>query len=379
MRRVRSVRYGHRSVRGLIESETSEHPHGVLIRLDGRRLCDCVGFHYRNRCSHIDRLIEELPSHSAREAFRESLERDPDKNMSSTELTIRTTLQPFNEMIDPLGRNDGKFSGIPVSTGIGLAGRPEAGKTTFSFQMAHEVMRHRGEGSNALMFDTEGSSHTYHMWQETFQQRFGLDTETVEVDVNYSNGQIHGLDYTKDPEVDHHIFILDVRDLTKILALHGRPANIGTEDGKMKLEPNGDFPDDIQDTPIGQFVSQESIDYLVYDSVTNPLETFTNRQQDRPTRAKATAWWMLQAQSLAEDRDLVQVFIVHLSKNPTNPYDRPDILGGKNIKHQIKYSVYMREMSEGERSMKLFRHPGKEPWNEEWFMKMESGKGFVDV
>lgn len=378
-----TIRYGSSSVYGLVESDSADHPHSVIVHLDGRRMCDCKGFYYRDHCSHIDRLLDAVPARSTRQSLEDALEIDYKDNtnmaLQEEDLCIPTSLMTFNEMMSPTGQMKGSLAGIPQKTGIGLCGKPQAGKTTLSFQLGHEVMRSKGEGSNMLLFDTEGSMHTYYSWMKTFQTRFGLDTEIVPVELDYRNGEVQNMTTDKDPDKDHHIFLLDVRNLPKIHALHGRPSKVNTEDSKMKLEPNGEFPDDIRKTPMGQFVFQENIDYTVYDSITNPLEEFTNRQQDRPTRAKATAWWMLQAQSLAEERDMVQVFITHLSKNPTNPYDRPDILGGKNVKHQIKYSMYLREAQDNERAMRLFRHPGKEPWTDEWFVDLQGGKGFVDI
>lgn len=376
------LEYVHEGVRGVVPGSTGTQ-HVCHIKFDGRRMCDCVGHYYHDTCSHLVALAEAVPVEGAREQLLSALERDagdPHLTMQKNKLTIPTTLDPFNKMMSPNGDENHPLAGMPRKSGIGLSGRPESGKTTLSYQLAHEVMMKGGEGTNVLMFDTEGSAHTYYGWQETFQTRFGLDTEMVYVDpVIDSSGEFKRFDMERKPDADHQIFLMDVRDLTKILTLHGRPARIGTEDGKMKMEPNGDFPNSIRDTPIGQFVIQNEVDYMAYDSITNPLETFTNRQQDRPTRAKATAWWMLQAQALAEERDMVQVYITHLSKNPTNPYDRPDVLGGKNIKHQIKFSIYLRSASDNERAMKLFRHPSKEAWDGEWIMDLQDGKGFVDI
>lgn len=375
------VNYASWGVYGIVPGSSGD-PHCCRVCFDGTLLCDCQGFYYRNTCSHLKALAESVPSEQAREALLSSVEganEDINMTLQPEELSIRTSLPPFNEMMSPTGDENHPLAGIPRKTGIGIAGRPEAGKTTLTFQLVHEVLRKEGEGSNAILFDTEGSIHTYYGWHDAFQTRFGIDTEIVPVKPIIQNGEVKKFEHDRKPEADHQIFLLDVRDLTKILTLHGRPAKIGTEDGKMKLEPNGRFPDDIRDTPIGQFVFQNNVDVISYDSVTNPLETFTNRQQDRPTRAKATAWWMLQAQSLAEERDMVQFYITHLSKNPTNPYDRPDIIGGKNVKHQIKFSIYLRNASDNERAMKLFRHPSKEPWTDEWYMDLQTGKGMVEI
>jgi len=368
--------YSRAAVYATVEGSTGRS-HSCGIHFDGRRLCDCRGFYYQSHCSHLEAMIREIPSRDTREHLRDALDTDPTMPKQTTDLAVRTTLPPFNEMMSPTDDGNHPLAGIPKRTGIAMSGRPEAGKTITSFQLAHEVMAEGGPDTNALLFDTEGSLHTYYGWKETFQNRFGLDTEIVEVEPKFVNGTWKDFDYTIDPDVDHQIFLMDIRDLENILAVHGRPANIDTEDDKIKLAPDGNFESDIRDTPIGQFCFQEDVEYLVYDSITNPLETFTNRQQDRPTRAKATAWWMLQAQALAEKRDMVQVFITHLSKNPTNPYDRPDILGGKNVKHQVKYSIYMRQSDGSERAMKLFRHPSKEPWDDQWHMSLEGGKGMV--
>ena len=375
------LRYGHNCIRGIVEGSSGD-PHTCQIRFDGRRMCDCQGFHYHDWCSHLVALAGAVPVDGARQQLMGALEkdlRDPDTMMQKNDLTLKTTLSKFNELMSPNDDPNHPLAGLPIKSGIGLSGRPEAGKTTLSFQLAHEVMINKGEGSNSLIFDTEGSAHTYYGWQDTFQTRYGINTEIIYVEPVFSDGQFKRFDLERKPDADHQIFLVDCRDLQNILTLHGRPARIGTEDGKMKMEPNGDFPNDIDETPMGQFIKQNDVHYMVYDSVTNPLETFTNRQQDRPTRAKATAWWMLQAQALAEAREMVQVYITHLSKNPTNPYDRPDVLGGKNIKHQIKFSIYLRNASENERAAKLFRHPSKEPWDEEYHMDLQDGKGFVDI
>lgn len=376
---VRDLRYGAGAIRGSVIGSTGDLHHCEL-RFDGRRMCDCRGYYFRDSCSHLEALAQEVPAAATRDQLLSALDQDsPTMTLQPDELTIGTSLKPFNEMMSPTDEENHPLAGIPVKTGVGISGRPEAGKTTLTFQLMHEVLRQRGEGSNALLFDTEGSIHTYYGWQEAFQNRFGLDTEIVPVEPRISSGQVQGFNMERKPEADHQIFLLDVRDLPKILTIHGRPAEISTEDGKMKLEPNGDHPSDIRDTAIGQFVFQNDIEAITYDSVTNPLEQFTNRQQDRPTRAKATAWWMLQAQSLAETKEMVQFYITHLSKNPASPYDRPDIIGGKNVKHQIKYSIYLREGSDNERHMQLFRHPAKEPWTDQWDMKLETGKGMVPI
>lgn len=375
-----TVHYGPEGVYGSVIGSTGDE-HFCSIRFDGRRLCDCKGYYFRDECTHLVALAESVPAESTQEALIDALRKDIPENMTlqAEDLTIKTTLRTFNEMMSPTGEENHALAGIPVKTGIGISGRPEAGKTTLTFQMMHEVLRKYGEGTNALIFDTEGSMHTYYGWQDAFQNRFGLNTEIVPVKPIIADAEVKSFEMERKPEADNQIFLLDVRDLTKILTIHGRPAEIGTEDGKMKLEPNGDFPKDIRETPIGQFVSQNDVRALTYDSITNPLETFTNRQQDRPTRAKATSWWMLQAQSLAAEFDLVQFMITHLSKNPTNPYERPSIIGGKNVEHQIKYSIYLRNANENERAMRLFRHPSKEPWDEQWFLDLQTGKGMVDT
>lgn len=374
------VHYGNESIYGSVPS--NGRVHHCRVSFDGRRMCDCRGYYFHGSCSHLVELVEDIPSQNAREALLNALDIDPENpNMTTQEhnLTIKTTTEPFNRMMSPTDDPSHPMGGIPKKTGIGISGRPEAGKTTLSFQLGHEVMRVKGEGSNILLFDTEGSIHTYHGWADTFRNRYGLDTSLTSVEPVVNNGEVKTMRMERDPDADHQIFIMDVRELEKILAIHGRPGRVDTEDGKMKIQPNGPHVSDIGDAPIGQFVFQNNIDYIAYDSITNPLEQFTNRQQDRPTRAKATAWWMLQAQALAEERDMVQAYITHLSKNPTNPYSRPDVLGGKNIKHQIKYSIYMRHDSDNERELKLFRHPAKEPWEDSWYMDLQTGKGFVDI
>lgn len=370
-----AVHYGSDLVWGTVVGG-SGRLHHCAIWLDGRQVCDCRGYHYHDDCSHLRALAHATPS-GTRERLIEALNTDQIMPRQKNDLMIRTGIEPFNEMMSPTGDSGHPMAGIPRGSGIGLSGRPQAGKTTLSFQLAHEVMAKSGEGSNALMFDTEGSIYTYQMWQETFSSRYGLDTTIVDVEPIIVDGEVQGFNAQRDPDADHQIFVMDVRDLSKILTIHGRPGKISTEDSKMKLVPDGPHEEDISDTGIGHFVIQNDVDYIAYDSITNPIEHFTNRQQDRPTRAKATAWWMLQAQALAEETNMVQVYITHLSKNPTNPYDRPDVLGGKNVKHQMKFMIYMRESEDTERAMRLFRHPGKKPWDQEWYMDLQTGKGFV--
>lgn len=377
--------YGRHRVHGLVDGDT--HRHQCSVWVDGRRACDCQGYFYNDVCSHIWALIEEIPTQKTQEAFERAIKlpeelRNNKMVLDTTSLSVSTELEAINKMFSPTDDPSHKYAGIPLKSGIAFSGRPKAGKTTLTIQLTYDILNNiiqtTDESHNALFFDTEGSIHSYIGWQDVFEQRYGLDTEIVPVEPKVSNGEVDRFDMERNPDADAQLFVMDVRDLQKILTIHGRPARVNTEEGKMRLMPNGSFPDDIRRTPIGQFVFTNDISVMTYDSVTNPIEMFTNRQQDRPTRAKATSWLMLQAQALAEAREMVQFYISHLSKNPANQYSRPDMIGGKNFKHQVKFATYLRESGDDVREMKLFRHPSKKPWEDEYHLKLEDGKGFVD-
>lgn len=372
---VKTISYQTEMVHGQVEGTgTLHYPE---IHFDGRMYCGCRGYVYHDKpCAHLIALVESVPSNQTRDTLKRVIA-DDETNYTNTTMSlqdniIETDLDAFNDMMALEGT--GITGGLPMKTGIGIAGRPKAGKTILSFQMAMDAMSNTGK--NALILDTEGNIMTYYGWIEVFQNRFGIDVSLIEVDCFVDGADVQ-FDYSHDPDAEHQLFVLDVRELQDILAIHGRPAAVSTADGKMALEPNGEHVN-VWESPIGKLIANNDIVFQAYDSISNPLESFTNRQQDRPTRAKATQWWLLQAQALADDLDLCQVYVTHLTKNPANQWDRPDTVGGKALKHQTSFFIYLRQSDKEEREMKLFRHPNKQEWVDEWNIDIESGKGFVD-
>lgn len=363
--------------------------HHCGIWRDGRRICDCQGFFYHDesRCSHLRALALSVPIDEIRESLMDSLRQpieEPDMSVRMNIDTAKTSIDAINEAMAPKGEGtNSEHAGLQVGEAVAFVARPKTGKTLLTYQLGFEVLNSMGEG-NALFFDTEGTKTLYEHWARRMAKRFDMDIALVEVNPRVNEGMTQVLqfeydDYFED-EPDHTFYIMDVRDLEKILCIHGRPASISTDDGKMKLEPKDEgFEGDVIDTPIGGFVSNNDIQYMAYDSVTNPLEVFTNRQQDRPTRAKATSWWMLRMQELAEQYSMVVTFITHLSKNPTNPYATPDMIGGKNLKHQAKFWVYMRgAKGENQRTIEMMRHPSRPTKEKSWTLEINTAKGFID-
>lgn len=371
--RVLNVWYAPGFVYGVVAGNSNFHT--PEVRLDGRRYCGCKGcwFNGDDLCSHMVALVESVEPEATRIKLYEALQQS-EPIMNVDDYYVRTMVSTFNEMMSMGGIE----AGLPRKSGMVLAGRPEAGKTILTYQFAFDTLRSIGEG-NAVIVDTEGSGPIYAMWEQIFIDRFGIDVEVVPVEIFVDDQGNISHDMTRKPDAEHQIFIIDVRELEDILRIHGRPANINTEDNKMKLDPAGEFVD-VWDSWMGQFVSNNDIVYHAYDSVSNPLEIFTNRQQDRPTRSKATQWWLLQAQAMAQNMDTVQVYVTHLSKNPASPYDRPGIIGGKAVKHQNKHAIYLNtsDSDAGHRQMRLLRHPSKTPWVDKYQLNLESGAGFVD-
>lgn len=380
---VETLEYRMGGVYGIVRS--GEMYHHVSLKFDGRTHCGCKGGFYEGVCSHMVAVAEAVEMDSVRDKLFAAIESDP--TMSVDDLYVETELSEFNEL---MGTN-GVTGGLPKKSGMVLAGRPQAGKTIFSYQMVFEAMKKmsvpndkqrytpdEGENLNALIVDTEGSMYTYELMKETFENRYQIDTALVEVDV-IVDGARADFQFTRDPEADHQIFVMDVRQLDDILTIHGRPAEIGTEGGNMSIHPDGEHKG-VWESPMGQFAHKNDICYMAYDSITNPIETtFTNRQQDFPPRSKATQWWMGQVQGIAQELEVVQLYTTHLTKNPTQQWDRPDYVGGKSVKHNNKHAVYLHRAEDGLRAMQLFRHPAKPEWEEEVYLSLEEGKGYKDA
>lgn len=347
--------------------------HTPSIYFDGRRYCGCRGYWYSEDdvCSHIVATIESVVPEETRDRLYYGIRNGSPMTESQY---VHTTLKPWNRMMSTDG--DASGGGIPHRSPFALAGRYKAGKTILSYQLVFEALRNAG--GNALIVDTESSLDTYQDWQPTFESRYGIDVNLTEIYPTVRGDDVSWGDYGTDPDADHQIFVMDVRSLEDILTIHGRPMRMDTSGGKMQIMPNGDF-DRALDSPIGKFVRSKDIEMVVYDSISNPLEIFTNRQPDRPARAKATNWWLLPAQEIAQKERTMQVYVTHLTKNPSQQSDRPEILGGKAVGHQTKYQVYLREAHKNLRALKLFRHPSREPWTDTYWMDLRTGEGYVEA
>lgn len=379
--------YATNGVRGIVEGSGSmyHHPH---IDFSGRYFCGCKGFYYNDVCSHLVALIESIPLDQTQEVARQVLLGNMSKQKQ--DLYVETKLEAFNDIMG----NMAIPGGVPLKSGLTLVGRPQAGKTIFSFQCCFEVMKAMAEDEdgnydadhdgnyNSMIVDTEGSRHTYHFLLDTFKTRFGLDVEIVEVDVEI-RGNIAKFNYDKDIEADHLIYLLDVRGLEDILTMHGRPANIITEGSKMKIEPSGKHVGAFESS-IGQFANGHDICYTAYDSLTNPIENrFTINRYDWPVRAKATQWWIGQVQEMAQKMDMAQIYTTHLSEDPTDgDDDDPGYVGGKALEHNTKHTLLIQQAQDTERKIELMRHPGKSTEvgdREKRFINLSSGEGFVDI
>lgn len=281
---------------------------------------------------------------------------------------------------------DGFIGGIPKGTALGIVGPSASGKTILTVQMAYDVML--AESANSVFIDTEGNGHVHEPWVDNFNSEFDAEVQYIECEYDDNSGKIEKFDI-EDDEADHYMYVIDVRHMPAILDMVGREEDIEvSSNGKITLTPTPQWSNDIFDSPIGDFVLENTVKYLGIDSVTNPLTEFEGGQQNLPARSKATNLLMLQVQKLAQKTDLAVTTIHHETFNPQNSFDKASEKGGKAIGYNHKYMIHLQNETTSRtpkakkrpdhvRACWIIRHPSKKEWSDFKEIELDSS-GFKE-
>jgi len=367
----------------------------VSILHDGTTVCGCEAGRFNRICVHLLATIIAAynlsPTRSV-EIVKRIVQKD---DLPMKQSFIETDLNNFNSLV----------GGVPIGALVGIFGMPATNKSMLSQQLAYTFF---GLGANALLVDTEGgtAAHGLPKWLSTLNKRYGLNVQVCDVNYDYKKNT-----FVLDP-VDPKtpaFFVVDLRLITKILAFHGVKTHIEFSDpklmkdkktgevvdeeggGRMSIRCTG-YEDDITRTPVGQLISKYNIRYIVYDSVTAPLELFVSGQLNFPGRDDAQGLWFQQIQEVAQVYKSTIVGIFHASRDPTNqydPYGHP--MGGKAVGHNFKFLLLIQRFQGARgapfslkpekinlRKILNFRHPAKQPFGERYSIEL-TDTGFIDA
>jgi len=117
--------------------------------------------------------------------------------------------------------------------------------------------------------------------------------------------------------------------------------------GKVVLVPQPDWNNTqyVWDTPFGKLVESEGIEggAFVIDSLTMLVDpNFVGAQQSFPGRSSANMLVCSILDTAALEYDMFGIVSHHLTRDPTNQWDKGRPTGGKSVGHNFKYMAYVK-------------------------------------
>jgi hypothetical protein len=228
-----------------------------------------------------------------------------------------------------------KIGGYPTRTLIGIFGPSGSAKSILCWQEAFFFLKQSQK--NVLYFGTEGGEEMYpQLWFSRWKERFALKSEDLQ-----------------------RVYVLSMRDIQKILELHGYIVRIKREySGKLdvlttglnlkKYEKEGKFKGAYL-SPIEEFVVNNNVGMIIVDSISNPidLEFSGGGYLDFPARAGITSKWLNVLQRIASRMDVLILTVYHHSVRPGSEPDLstlkdvPKIKGGEITEYNLKIILYL--------------------------------------
>lgn len=293
--------------------------------------CSCIGYRFRGRCRHIERLcnMKEI-------SLDELIKGDGTKRYESS-------LQALNKL----------FGGEAYNTDeiMAIYGKPKVGKSLLCVQEAYWFMT---KGLNVLYIDTEGSSTEFiRKWVPVFEARFG--------------------------ERKGNFWLTRTSSLGEFMEYLGYKVSVDRKKGKMEFRV-----DEILKNPkIENTIKEKKIDVMFVDSVSAPMRIFTTAQQDQPAKADAMAQVFMKLMELMEKYNVAIITVGQATYNPANPYEiGAEIRGGIVMHHYCKRVVYLDRRSAKEfrdyRRFWLVRAEDVQDWSRAMVAKIDD-TGYVDV
>lgn len=209
-----------------------------------------------------------------------------------------------------------------------IGGESQSGKTTLAIQLAAEYSHKTGKPF--LLFDTEGGGDKFlEHWMPIHQKKYP---------------KARGM-------------TISCRTWQKVLAKHGLKILSEISDkGKMKII----MKEIIEESELKKYVEKHNIGCIIYDSFTMPMQAFGNSQENFPPRNSVQQMWLHAAIDIADEYQVLIMITNHMTSNPTNPYARPELAGGKAVHHNCKVQFYLKRWEargiQKYRSIKLDRY-----------------------
>ena len=356
---VHGLRVGTSGVEAMVSTPGGQEMSTSVLSGRGFQ-CTC-GANATGPCWHVVATLMAVPDEAEKQRWVKSVsEHVEGKQMSrkddGTEYVEMKHLTELNRLVD----------GVPRGTCFAIVGPPEAGKTILLVQMAFECALAKGQ--SAIVMDTEGNAHSYANWVKGMAKRYEC---AVNFQVLHATVTKEGVSLSALKGKPPFFIVLDVRSIEKVLALHGRAAEIVVNGAKMDLVPKEKGW--AEGMPVQQLVQSIKATFVGYDSVSSPLLEFGSLNQNFPARATAANWWLLRVERLAEEENVVAVALLHASVNPQDQFSRPHHTGGKTVGHIFKFMLYFSHLKSTHtpatqkrpnnvRECWLMRHPYKAPW-----------------
>lgn len=200
----------------------------------------------------------------------------------------------------------GYIKGVPIA----FFGAGEAGKSILMLQEAICVAAQMNK--NVLLIGTEGAEDVFvDLWLPAFKQRF-----------NFLG----------------HVSVISTETVEDLLKKFGRQIEIKVSDkGKADIIVTGACKNEIVEKII-----KDNIGVVVLDSFTMPFRTeFAGGRMNFAGRADAECLIFGELRRISHTKNLVVLMSHHATMDPTNPYAKPALTGGKNIIHNFKVALYV--------------------------------------
>lgn len=275
---------------------------------------------------------------------------------------IKSNLEAINKLI----------GGIPIGTGTMIMGQHTAGKTLLILQIIFDIIKK----GNVLLIDSEGNKHSFEPWMNTFKTRFDTDIQIVDLAFD-SKVELTPKEFDKNKPI---VFIADITGIHEMLTFHGRQCEFKiSEGGKLELTPvDGGYLYDVSLSPIAKFIAKNNIKGVIYDSISMPACDFLSSRQNAPARSDAIKTWLSVAMQLGIKHNIAFIGTSHITKDPTNKYDRVDHYGGKAVAHVFKFVLLLKKGQDTNRELIVERAPTLPDMKEKKMLKI-TDIGFMDL
>jgi RecA/RadA recombinase len=295
----------------------------------GEWSCSCEDFIARKNimCKHVLALLRYIKS-TSQPAFDTFI-----KNLDGKPPSVETASVPSG-----ISALDECIEGIPKGVVLGIAGRPQIGKTFLSFHFAYYA--YLASARPGLFINTETDFPIKKIkFQDIYAQRLKVPKDAVE--------------------------IINMTTLAELGTLFG--IRIELEASGKKVTPYLSYVGGERDFPAYILAREKKLSVMVVDSLTAPLkrEISVPPNQNLPARASVINFLWARMERIAYDLNIPVIITHHLSVNPEG-YGHGLPWGGDSILYHTKFFMFLLDGAKEERDkwgeegrrIMLFRYPG---------------------